>query len=157
MTSTSPGRESEHRLLQSELAAALADVRTGPDALHRVRFSVGQILLGLGWSPTKSIRAWRRRLWFRRLRQENGTRFAVLAMIKSPGRVLRSARVAVRERGAAYRAAFGVPEWRQFAQMTRLSLLHGLDADAYYLYWLHDRSRRRFASRYVMTHEAAVM
>jgi hypothetical protein len=137
--------------------ALLSDVSTGPGKRASFRFEIEQRLFGLGFGRAASARAWYRRYEWTELRRRLGLVGMFLALAKRPARVIRESLKDVAAHGQAVRDAYGVPIWKQRAQLCWLGFRYGLDGESYYRFWLFRRDRRRQAGKYIQQHEAGLL
>ncbi|HEU4630915.1 MAG TPA: sugar-transfer associated ATP-grasp domain-containing protein [Gemmatimonadaceae bacterium] len=134
-----------------------ANFSTGPGRWRALRFTVGQIVLGIGVGPPAALRAWHRRFQMAEIRQRRGALHAFSWAIKAPLRAVRDARVAVADLGPACRHSSGVPRLVQLTQLVWLRLVHGVDPHSYYQFRLYLPERRRRAGLYLLQRPAAVL
>ena len=150
-----PAREGGLRRLRVHELQLPAGFATGPGLGARVRFAVGQTVLGLGLDGVRPIRAWHRRFRWAGLRRRYGLLGAVRWVAAEPVRALNDARAAVAEHGATCRDRFGVPLATQRRQLLGLNLAYGTETATYYQFQLFRPERRRHAGAYVQQHETA--
>jgi hypothetical protein len=150
-------RPSAFWLHQEGLHELLTTLRTGPGALRALAFSLEQVLIGGGWSPSASLRAWHRRIEWDRERKTRGLAHAIAGIVKSPARIARDRWRAVQIHGPTFRETHGVSRAAQYRQLVWLGLRWGLDSDSYYRFWLFQAARRRRAGAYLPTHHAAAL
>jgi hypothetical protein len=145
-----------YRRLDAHKVRQLA-VRTGPGPLTTLRFAVTQRIIAGTGGAAASLRAWYRRYLFAQERRDLGTARAILAVLKTPARVARTAWRDVRAFGPAARDRYGVSLLTQYRQLAWLALFRGINTDSYYRYQLFRADRRRQAHQFIQSVEIAAL
>jgi hypothetical protein len=148
--------EGGFRRLRADRFRLAEGFATGPGGWTRLRFEVGQRLLGLGGGGAAPIRAWWRRFELARRRREFGTLRALWWTAREPLRLVRDARRVVARHGDLCERRFGVPKRTQLRDLLLLRL-RGVHFDTYYQNQLYRPERRRLADRFFQNHESMVL